>query len=138
MALCVPLDTPVLVAGLQAQRGASYPVLRLAERQRIIPLATPPLFLEYEDVLQRAQQQLAHGFSTHEIQGLLSEVAALIELVEVHFRLRPQLTDPKDEMVLEAAVNGRASALITHNIADFLQAGRRFRLPTLTPAQLLA
>jgi predicted nucleic acid-binding protein len=43
----------------------------------------------------------------------------LIEPVEVHFQRRPQSGDPNDEMVLEAAINGRADALVTYNVADF-------------------
>ncbi|HET6520175.1 MAG TPA: hypothetical protein VFG47_10220 [Geminicoccaceae bacterium] len=36
-----------------------------------------------------------------------------IEPVEVSFLRRPQLADPSDGMVLEAAANGRADWLIT-------------------------
>jgi hypothetical protein len=32
---------------------------------------------------------------------------------------RPPLRDPNDEMVLEAAVNGRADALVTFNVRDY-------------------
>lgn len=35
-------------------------------------------------------------------------ILAMIEPVETHFLWRPRLRDPADEMVLEAAVNGRA------------------------------
>jgi predicted nucleic acid-binding protein len=47
------------------------------------------------------------------------ELAALIEPVEVHFQWRPQSRDPNDEMVLEAAINGQADALVNYNIKDF-------------------
>ena len=40
-------------------------------------------------------------------------------------------------MVLEAAVNGRADALVTHNVADFAAARARFKIPVLGPAELL-
>ena len=43
----------------------------------------------------------------------------MIEPVETHFMWRPQLRDPADELVLEAAVNGRAEALVTFNRRDF-------------------
>jgi putative PIN family toxin of toxin-antitoxin system len=138
MALRVVLDTSVVVAALRTRSGAGNAVLRLVADQRIIPLATPPLFFEYEEVLRRPEQQLVHGLTENDIDDFLAEFAALVEPVELHFRLRPQLTDAKDEMVLEAAINGRASALITYNISDFAPARRRFRLPILTPAQLLA
>jgi predicted nucleic acid-binding protein len=39
---------------------------------------------------------------------------------------RPQLRDPNDEMVLEAAVNGHAHAIVTFNQRDFLPAASRF------------
>ena len=46
------------------------------------------------------------------------ELGALIEPVEGHFQWRPQSRDPDDEMVLEAAINGWADALVTYNVAD--------------------
>jgi hypothetical protein len=49
----------------------------------------------------------------------LDGLAALIEPVETHFLWRPRLRDPADEMVLEAAVNGRADVLVTFNLRDY-------------------
>jgi len=40
-------------------------------------------------------------------------------------------------MVLEAAINGRADALVTHNIRHFAPAALRFQLSVLTPQQAL-
>ena len=54
-----------------------------------------------------------------------------------HFLWRPQLRDPNDEMVLEAAVNGQADALVTHNIRDFQSAARLFNLRVLLPREML-
>jgi putative PIN family toxin of toxin-antitoxin system len=100
-------------------------------------LATPPLFLEYEDVLKRPEHRLAHGLSLLQVDEFLAELAALIEPVETHFHWRPQTRDPNDEMVLEAAINGKADILVTHNISDFLSAGRRFGIAVMTPSELL-
>jgi putative PIN family toxin of toxin-antitoxin system len=133
----VVLDTSVVVAALRTRSGAGNAVLRLVANQRLIPLATPPLFLEYEDVLKRPEQRLVHGLATDAIDEFLAELAALIEPVEVHFQWRPQLRDPNDEMVIEAAINGRADALVTDNIADFALAGERFSMPVIHPAVLL-
>src|SRR5579864_901687 len=133
----VVLDTSVIVAGLRTRLGAGNAVLRLVAEQRIVPLATPPLFLEYEDVLKRPEQQLAHGLSPASVDEFLAELAALIEPVEVHFLWRPQGRDPNDEMVLEAAINGQADALVTYNVADFDLADQRFKIPVMRPAGLL-
>ena len=40
-----------MVAGLRSQLGAGNAVLRLVAKRRLVTLATPPLFLEHEDVL---------------------------------------------------------------------------------------
>lgn len=133
----VVLDTSVMVAGLRTRIGAGNAVLRLVAQRRLVLLATPPLFLEYEDVLKRPEHRLAHGLLPEAIDEFLSELAALIEPVEVHFQWRPQVSDPNDEMVLEAAINGRADALVTYNLSDFAVAAERFRISLLSPAELL-
>jgi putative PIN family toxin of toxin-antitoxin system len=133
----IVLDTSVVVSGLRTRLGAGNAVLRLVAERRLVVLATPPLFLEYEDVLKRPEHRLVHGLGIEAIDEFLAELAALIEPVEVHFQWRPQSRDPNDEMVLEAAINGRAEALVTYNIADFAGAAERFRIPVLLPAELL-
>lgn len=133
----IVLDTSVVVAGLRSRMGASNAVLRLVVERQLIPLASPPLFLEYEDVLKRPEHRLAHGLSFSQIDELLSELAAMIVPVETHFQWRPQVRDPNDEMVLEAAINGHADALVTFNISHFATAGARFQIDVLRPAEVL-
>src|SRR6516164_6280246 len=128
----IVLDTSVVVAGLRTQLGAGNAVLRHVARRRL--LASPPLFLEYEEVLKRPEHRLAHGLSLEAIDEFLAELAALVEPVEVHFQWRPQTPDPNDEMVLETAINGRANAVVTYNVADFVVAAKRFKISVLSPA----
>jgi putative PIN family toxin of toxin-antitoxin system len=135
--LRIVLDTSVVVAGLRTRLGAGNAVLRLVAQGRVTLLATPPLFLEYEDVLKRPEHRLAHGLTVEEIDEFLAELAALIEPVEVHFLWRPQGRDPNDEMVLESAINGQADALVTYNVADFAGAAERFKMAVTHPAELL-
>jgi putative PIN family toxin of toxin-antitoxin system len=133
----IVLDTSVLVAALRSRLGAVNAILRLIAQRQIVLLATPPLFLEYEDVLKRPEHRLVHRLSSEEVDDLLRELAALVEPVELHFRWRPQVHDSNDEMVLEAAINGDADALVTYNTADFSAACARFGVPVLTPADFL-
>ena len=133
----VVLDTSVVVAGLRSRLGASFQILQLVSQRRVVALASPSLFLEYEDVVKRSEHRLVHGLQLQELDEFLAALAGLLEPVEVHFRWRPQVRDPKDEMVLEATINGQAEALVTHNVADFQAAGERFGIPVLKPSELL-
>ena len=47
-------------------------------------------------------------------------MATFTDHVRIHYRYRPQLQDANDEMVLEAAINGRAEAVVTHNVKEAL------------------
>jgi len=133
----IVLDTSVVVAGVRTRLGAGNAILRLIAQRRLVALATPPLFLEYEDVLKRPEHQLVHGLIPEAVDEFLAELAALIEPVEVHFQWRPQSRDPNDEMVLEAAINGQADALVTYNVTDFAGPVERFRISVLRPGELL-
>ena len=55
-------------------------------------------------------------------------MASLVEQVPVHFRWRPQLRDPGDELVLEAAVNAGAEVLLSFKQRHFSAAAHRFGL----------
>jgi putative PIN family toxin of toxin-antitoxin system len=133
----VVLDTSVLVAGLRSQLGVSNRVLLAVAERRCVPLVTTALFLEYESVLLRAEQQLATGMNAADVEGFLAALASAAEPAELNFLWRPQLRDPADEMILEAAVNGRAAAVVTHNVRDFRSATTQFGVQTLTPAEFL-
>jgi predicted nucleic acid-binding protein len=67
----------------------------------------------------------------------LDALVALVEPVEAWFLWRPQLRDPGDELVLEAAANGRAAALVTFNRRDFRPAAARFGVEVLLPAEAI-
>jgi putative PIN family toxin of toxin-antitoxin system len=133
----VVLDTSVLVAGLRSRLGASNAVLSRVAEGHCIPLVTTAIFLEYEAVLLRPEHRLATSMTPEDVSGFLAALASAAEPVEIDFQWRPQLKDPADEMLLEAAVNGRARAIVTHNVRDFLPAAGRFGIVILTPAALL-
>ena len=49
----IVLDTNVLVSALRSQRGASFQLLQQLGTLLFRPIISPPLCLEYEDVLRR-------------------------------------------------------------------------------------
>jgi putative PIN family toxin of toxin-antitoxin system len=134
----VVLDTAVVVAALRSPRGASAELLRAARTGQVTLLASVALALEYEAVCREAEHGLASGLSEEEVGTFVTAVIALAEPVTRHFLWRPQLGDPDDEMVLEAAVNGRAQALVTFNVRHYREVPRRFGIAVLLPQAALA
>jgi putative PIN family toxin of toxin-antitoxin system len=129
----IVLDTNVLVAGLRSRKGASFQLLsRLTSSQFELQL-TVPLAMEYEDVLHRPGLL---PLPVDAIDAVLDMVCAVAFKQDVHFLWRPQLRDPNDELVLEAAVNASADFLVTHNLRDFA-ACSRFSVQIVTPGQFL-
>jgi putative PIN family toxin of toxin-antitoxin system len=131
------IDSNVITSAFRSRSGASFALIELVRRKWIRMLATPPLFLEYEDVLKRPEQLAASRLSLTDMDTALDALVALIEPIEAHLSWRPQLPDPNDEMVLEAAINGRADALVTYNTAHFRAAARRFGVRLARPADIL-
>lgn len=85
----------------------------------VTPLCSTALFLEYEAVLSREEIRQA---TAHRPGGRRSgdeRACRVSEGVDISFRTRPMLSDVADEMVLEAALNGQAEAIVTHNVKDF-------------------
>jgi putative PIN family toxin of toxin-antitoxin system len=126
-------DTDVLVASMRSPSGASAAILRAARSGEVTLLLTVSLALEYEAVCSRAEHFVAAGLSASEASDFVTAVIAMAEPVTTHFLWRPQLRDPADEMVLEAAVNGMAEALVTFNVRDFGSAPEKFGIEVLLP-----
>jgi putative PIN family toxin of toxin-antitoxin system len=129
------LDTNVVVAAVRSPAGASAEILRMALLQKMEVVCSVPLFLEYEAVLTRPEHLKAAGVSLQDVINLLNVLAGKIHEVEIAYLWRPQLRDPADDMVLEAAVNGRAGTIITFNERDFLPQALSFGLVVLRPEQ---
>ena len=133
----VVLDTNVLVAGSRCALGASYQLLRAVRERLIVPLVSVPLAFEYEEVLTRPDVLAATGQSRASVGSFLDAFLSVSEFVDASFLWRPSTRDANDDMVLEAAVNAAADALVTFNVSDFELAARRFGLVLLVPRDLV-
>jgi putative PIN family toxin of toxin-antitoxin system len=131
----IVLDTNVLNSALRSQLGASYALMNVIRAGSLKLCCSPALFLEHADVLKRPAQLDAFGLSSDEIDDILPDLATMIIPVITHYQWRPQLRDPSDEMVLEAAVNGNATAIVTYNQRDFGPA-ENFGVRVLSPQQV--
>ncbi len=131
------LDTDVIVAAMRSPTGASAALLRLLDEGVGTLLLSVPLVLEYEATCQLPEHRLASGLKASEVLVFVNTLVAIAEPVEIYYRWRPQLRDPADEMVLEAAVNGRAEALVTFNFRDYGTAPAAFGIELLRLGEAL-
>jgi PIN domain-containing protein len=67
-------------------------------------LVSVPLLFEYEAVLKRSEHLEASGLGELAVERILDDLAEAAVPVGAAFRWRLHMTDPKDEMVLEAAI----------------------------------
>lgn len=131
------LDTDVIVAALRSDKGASRQLLLAALDRRFELLLSVPLILEYEAVLTRPEHLVASGLSSADIGRVLDDLAGVARPVRLAYRWRPTLTDPDDDMVLETAVNGSASAIVTFNQRDFVAGITGFNCAAISPVMAL-
>lgn len=129
------LDTATMVAAIRSDAGASRRLLTATLERRLKVFVSVPLMVEYEAVMTRAEHLEASDLNVTEVEALLDAVASVIHPVRLAFLWRPTLRDPDDDMVLEAAVNGGAEAIVTFNLADFRNAAPRFGIEVLSPGE---
>ena len=93
-----------------------------------------PLFLEYEQAAKRLCNEL--GLRPGIIDDILDYLCSISHPHEIHYLWRPGLPDPNDDMVLEVAVAGQCSTIVTFNVRDFAGANR-FGIRVVTPREFL-
>jgi putative PIN family toxin of toxin-antitoxin system len=127
------IDTNVLVAGLRSRDGASFKLLSLIDSGLFALCITVPLVFEYEDVIKREHL----GIDASSAESVLDYLCAVASHHQVYFTWRPYLRDPKDDLVLEAAVSADATHIVTFNTRDF-EGVEQFGIQALWPGAFLS
>ena len=131
----VVLDTNVLVAGLRSRRGASLRLLSMVGTDPRFEInLSVPLVLEYESALKRPGT--APALTNDDVDSVLDYLCSVGHHREIYFLWRPVLRDPKDDMVLEVAVEASCEFVVTHNLRDF-RGIERYGVRPLTPSDFL-
>jgi putative PIN family toxin of toxin-antitoxin system len=133
-AYSIVVDTNVMVAALRSRRGASFHLLMLLGSQAFKGHVSVLLVLEYEDASRRLVGDIP--LTVQDIDDILDYICSVAEHHELYYLWRPQLRDPKDDMVLELAVAADCDFIITYNGRDFLGTDR-FGIKVLTPKEFL-
>jgi putative PIN family toxin of toxin-antitoxin system len=106
------IDTNILMRALIKPQGTVGPVLSQLRDGRYRLLYSPLLLAELVDVLSRPRIRHAYGLTEDDIQTALDLLLLRGEPV-VPSRTLTVCRDPKDDMLLEAAVAGEAEVIVT-------------------------
>jgi putative PIN family toxin of toxin-antitoxin system len=130
----IVIDTNVMIAALRSKRGASFKLVSLIGTGVSTINLSVPLFLEYETVMKRAIHE--PFFNVQDINDILAYIAAVANKRDIFFLWRPFLKDPKDDMMLEVAVESNSEFIISHNVRDFIGVDK-FGITVISPNEFL-
>ncbi len=130
----IVIDTNVIVSALKSRRGASYKLLTLIDKEKFVTSISVALILEYEDVLKRGHLNLS--LNHQDIDNILDYICKIADKREIFYLWRPHLKDPKDDLILELAVEAESDFIVTYNKKNFVNIDK-FGLEALTPKEFL-
>jgi predicted nucleic acid-binding protein len=93
-----------------------------------------PLIVEYEDAAKRIAREV--GLTHTDIDDVLDYICSIARGHIIHFLWRPFLKDPRDDHVLELAVEAGCGFIVTYNIRDF-EGVEQFGVRAVTPREFL-
>ena len=130
----IVIDTNVCVSALRSKRGASHRLLLLVGGTDIEIALSVPLVVECED----AAKLMAYVtcLDDTDVDDIIDYLCSAASLHEIHFLWRPVLKDPRDDHVLELAVEAGCDIIVTHNVKDF-GGCKHFGIEAIRPGELL-
>jgi predicted nucleic acid-binding protein len=93
------------------------------------------LLIEYEAQLKI--EALRQNRPLAIVDRFLDSLCAMSNRSQSYFLLRPFLSDPKDDFIIELAVASRAAYIVTWNGRDFAGA-RMYGIGVVSPAEFMA
>jgi putative PIN family toxin of toxin-antitoxin system len=130
-------DTNVLVSACIG-RGPASKVIEACLTGHLRPMLSLALYLEYEDVLNRAAPFRLARLNIVQRNDMLDALFSKSTLVEISYRWRPNLRDEADNHLIDLAVAANASYLVTSNVRDFAGGDLRFDyVKIITPTNLI-
>jgi putative PIN family toxin of toxin-antitoxin system len=138
MSKIIVVDTSVLISALIGSRGPSREVLRRCLQGKYKPLMSNALFLEIEDVSKRKHVLDVCPLTGEDICELLNAFYAVCNWVSIYYLWRPNSPDEGDNFLIELALAGNATHLVTNNVRDFQNAELQFpSLSIVKPEDIL-
>ncbi len=135
--MAIVVDTNVFVGACLGQ-GAAAQVIERCIQRACTPLMGTALLHEYEDVLNRQTLFTKSRLNAGERAELLDIFLAGCRWTRIYYGWRPNLPDEGDNHLIELAVAGGATHVVTRNIRDFKRAELAFPgIAIVLPIQFL-
>jgi putative PIN family toxin of toxin-antitoxin system len=104
----VVFDTNILISALFSETGSPFRALALAKIGQIESVTCQEIMDEFLEKLL-----LKFKFSEDKAQSAIDEILSFSRIVEISGTLKAVPNDPDDDMVIECAVVGNASHIVT-------------------------
>ena len=138
MTKTIVVDTSVFISALIGVRGPSREVIRRCLNGSYNPLISNALFQELEDVSRRSRIRKKCPLSGTEIQELLNAFYSVCDWMPIYYLWRPNISDEGDNFLIELALAGNATHIITNNISDLTHSELNFpELKIVKPEQMI-
>jgi len=130
----IVIDTNVFITSLRSKNGASFKLLYEVSRAKFEQNISPTLIFEYESVAKRGSQEII--LKDREIDDIIDMLCEQSNKCAIFFLWRPFLKDPKDDFVLELAIESGSEFIVTYNKKDF-KGIEKFGIKTIAPKEFL-
>jgi putative PIN family toxin of toxin-antitoxin system len=131
MAHVAVFDTNVLLSAV-GWRGKPYECLELARQGAIEGLTCQEVIDELADKLKTKL-----GLGDDEMLATVADLLSFLALVPISGNLKAIAADPDDDKVLECAVSGSATHIVTGDRRHLLPIGSYQGVAIVTPAEFL-
>ena len=128
----VVYDTNVLISGM-IWGGIPYRCIELAQQNRVEGLTCDEILSEFEDKLTTK-----FGFSSSGASEIVTELLDCLHIIEIPNQLKGVTADPDDDMIIECAVVGGATHIVTGDQKHLLPLGNYQDILIVKPADFLA
>ena len=128
----VVYDTNVLISGM-IWGGVPYRSIELAQQNKVKGLICDEILDEFEDKLM-----IKLGIPSARTSAVKIRLLGFLQTVEIPNRLKGITTDPDDDMIIECAVVGGATHIVTGDQKHLLPLGNYQGILIVKPANFLA
>jgi len=134
----IVVDTSVLISALIGPKGPNREIIRVCLNGNYSPLISNALFQEYKGVSSRGKIMELCPLTAPELRDLLNAFYSVCQWVPIYYLWRPNLPEEGDNFLIELAIAGNATCIITNNVRDIKNSELTFAgLRILTPEELL-